>query len=59
MLKKDYLGEVALPLDDWFVDKATGKERSFGFDEPGNEVSVDLYPSDKSAYPLLFNSPSH
>jgi hypothetical protein len=43
MLTKDYLGEVALPLDDWFVDKQTGKERSFGFGQPGNEVSGYLY----------------
>jgi len=41
MLLKEYLGEVALPLDDWFVDKQTGKERSFGFDQPGNE-SISL-----------------
>lgn len=39
MLSKEYLGEVALPLDDWFVDKRTGKERPFGFDQPGNQVS--------------------
>lgn len=38
MLKKEYLGEVALPLEDWFVDKASGKERVYGFDQPGNEV---------------------
>ena len=30
MLSKEYRGEVALPLDDWFVDKQTG---SFGFDQ--------------------------
>jgi phosphatidylserine decarboxylase len=42
MLSKEYLGEVALPLDDWFVDKQTGRERSFGFDHPGNEVSLYL-----------------
>jgi phosphatidylserine decarboxylase len=42
MLSKEYLGEIALPLDDWFVDKQTGKERSFGFDQPGNEVGCHL-----------------
>jgi hypothetical protein len=42
MLSKEYLGEVALPLEDWFVDKQTGTQRSFGFDQPGNKVS--LYP---------------
>ncbi|KAL1664147.1 phosphatidylserine decarboxylase-domain-containing protein [Schizophyllum commune] len=31
MLKKDYIGEVALPLDDWFAN-----DRAFGFNEPGN-----------------------
>ena len=43
MLTKDYLGEVALSLEDWFVDKQTGKERSFGFDQSGNQVSSYLY----------------
>jgi phosphatidylserine decarboxylase len=33
---KDYLGEVALPLDDWF----SGEEGSaLGFDNPSNQVS--------------------
>ncbi|KAF8166385.1 C2 domain-containing protein, partial [Pholiota molesta] len=31
MLKKEYLGEVALPLEDWFND------REFPFDHPGNK----------------------
>ncbi|KAF8160416.1 hypothetical protein BJ912DRAFT_1035445 [Pholiota molesta] len=31
MLKKEYLGEVALPLEDWFND------REFAFDHPGNK----------------------
>ncbi|KAF5359407.1 hypothetical protein D9756_003659 [Leucocoprinus leucothites] len=30
MLSKDYLGEAALPLEDWFV------ERSLSFEDPGN-----------------------
>lgn len=34
-LTKEYLGEVALPLDDWF----RGEEGSaLGFDDPGNQV---------------------
>jgi phosphatidylserine decarboxylase len=39
MLRKEYLGEVSLPLEDWFADKHTGKDREFGFDQPGNIVS--------------------
>jgi C2 domain len=50
MLSKEYLGEVALPLDDWFVDKQTGEQRSFGFDQPGNKVSLYLDLSDQSTY---------
>lgn len=51
MLTKEYLGEVALPLDDWFIDKQTGKERSFGFGQPGNEVS--LYPFTPTSNQLI------
>jgi phosphatidylserine decarboxylase len=36
MIKKDYLGEVALPLEDWFVD------RPLGFDDPANIVRIFL-----------------
>ncbi|KAA1476264.1 hypothetical protein DENSPDRAFT_884196 [Dentipellis sp. KUC8613] len=37
MLKKDYLGEAALPLEDWF------KDSKYAFDDPGNEpFSVPL-----------------
>ncbi|KJA14260.1 hypothetical protein HYPSUDRAFT_59467 [Hypholoma sublateritium FD-334 SS-4] len=32
ILKKDYLGEVAVPLDDWF------NNRDFGFDHPRNTL---------------------
>ena len=32
MLTKDYLGEAALPLEDWFKDDA------YGFDDPNNKV---------------------
>jgi phosphatidylserine decarboxylase len=31
MLKKEYLGEVGLPLDDWFMG-----EGRLGFDDPSN-----------------------
>lgn len=34
MLTKDYLGEVALPLDAWFPDN-----RSYAFHDPSNIVS--------------------
>ena len=34
ILKKDYLGEVAVPLDDWFND------RELGFDHPRNTVRM-------------------
>jgi hypothetical protein len=33
MLKKEYLGEVGLPLDDWFRG-----EGALGFDDPHNQV---------------------
>ena len=36
--RKDYLGEVALPMEDWFRDGA-----SVSFEDPGNEVSI-CYP---------------
>ncbi|TFK17463.1 hypothetical protein FA15DRAFT_676048 [Coprinopsis marcescibilis] len=47
MLGKDYLGEVALPLEDWFVDREVGaavsKERPYGWDDPNNKAfSLDL-----------------
>ena len=32
MLTKEYLGEAALPLEDWFV------ERPFAYDDPNNTV---------------------
>jgi hypothetical protein len=53
MLSKEYLGEVALPLDDWFVDKQTGIQRSFGFDQPGNNVTLYLDYSLPSTYFLF------
>jgi len=37
LLRKDYLGEVSLPLDDWFPD---GKDKFYGFNQPGNEVTT-------------------
>jgi len=38
--KADYLGEVALALDDWFVDRNSpdGEVRAYGFEEDGNNV---------------------
>lgn len=39
VIRKDYLGEVAIPLEDWFFDRARDKQRAFGFGQPGNEVS--------------------
>lgn len=38
LLRKDYLGEVSLPLDDWFLDKRKNFDKDYGFDQPGNEV---------------------
>lgn len=37
VLTKDYLGEAALPLEDWFV------ERPFAFDDPTNIVSWQFF----------------
>jgi C2 domain len=43
-LGKDYLGEAALPLDDWFTCFAPDeKDRSFAFDDAGNTVSLSLF----------------
>jgi len=42
LLKRDYLGEVSLPLEDWFVDKKNDKERVYGFHQEGNEVRQPL-----------------
>jgi phosphatidylserine decarboxylase len=35
MLKREYLGEVALPLEDWFKD-----DNAFAFDDPNNKAST-------------------
>ena len=40
MLKKEYLGEVALPLDDWFRDEGV-----YAFEDPHNRVWVGLPPT--------------
>ncbi|KAI0245970.1 phosphatidylserine decarboxylase-domain-containing protein [Lactifluus subvellereus] len=40
MLKKEYMGEHALPLDEWF------KGNAFAFDDPDNEASL---PCDRTA----------
>ena len=37
MLTKDYLGEVAIPLEDWFNDN-----NAFGFDGANNKVSLHI-----------------
>lgn len=37
MLKKDYLGEIALPLDDWFRE-----DEVYAFDDPDNKVGKFL-----------------
>ncbi|KAF7971904.1 hypothetical protein HWV62_19467 [Athelia sp. TMB] len=43
MLKKEYLGEAALALDDWFRDEASGV---FSFDDPANQpYTVNLVSS--------------
>jgi phosphatidylserine decarboxylase len=36
---KDYLGEAALPLNDWFTS-ADENNRAYAFDDAGNTVSV-------------------
>ncbi|KDR76857.1 hypothetical protein GALMADRAFT_37282, partial [Galerina marginata CBS 339.88] len=37
-LTKEYLGEVSIPLEDWFGKDEDGeeKERTYAFDQPGN-----------------------
>lgn len=35
MIKKEYLGEVSIPLEDWFRN-----DSAFPFDDPNNKVSV-------------------
>jgi phosphatidylserine decarboxylase len=39
LLKKDYLGEVALPLEDWFAEG-----RAIGFDDAANQVCFFPFP---------------
>jgi phosphatidylserine decarboxylase len=40
MLKKEYLGEVAFPLDEWFLDReGGGAQRPYAFDDAANTVS--------------------
>ena len=38
MITKDYLGEVAIPLEDWFSDSHGGATDAYGFDDPNNKV---------------------
>ena len=40
LLRKEYLGEVSVPLDDWFVDGRNSHDKGYGFDQPGNEVRL-------------------
>jgi phosphatidylserine decarboxylase len=39
MLSKEYLGEVALPLDDWFLEK-DGTPRPYAWDDANNKVCL-------------------
>ena len=48
LLKKEYLGEVSVPLDDWF-DR---KDKGYSFDQPGNEVG-SMIPCDSCLRVLL------
>ncbi|KAF8881364.1 phosphatidylserine decarboxylase-domain-containing protein [Infundibulicybe gibba] len=42
MLTKDYLGEVALPLEDWFTDRE-GTPRPYAFDDPASKpLTINL-----------------
>ena len=45
MLRKEYLGEVSLPLplEDWFADKHGVKDGESGFDQLGNIVSCFIF----------------
>ena len=46
MLTKEYVGEVSLPLEDWFCDKdkdGKDKEKTYGFDQPSNEACILIY----------------
>jgi phosphatidylserine decarboxylase len=38
MITKDYLGEVAIPLEDWFSDSHGGATDAYGFDDPNKKV---------------------
>jgi phosphatidylserine decarboxylase len=42
ILGQDYLGEAALPLDEWFFGPGaeSEKERAYPFDDVGNTVSI-------------------
>ncbi len=43
LLKRDYLGEVSVPLEDWFIDKKNDKERVYGFYQEGNAVRPTFF----------------
>ena len=38
MLKKDYLGEAWIPIEDWFRNGS-----AYAFEDPENKVSVTLF----------------
>jgi phosphatidylserine decarboxylase len=45
-LTKEYLGEVSIPLEDWFCDKdkdGKDKEKMYGSDQPGNEACIPSF----------------
>lgn len=53
MLKKEYMGEHALPLDEWF------KGTAFAFDDPDNQVCRSLLSKDiRAGNRLCLYSPS-
>lgn len=53
VLKKDYLGEVAIPLDDWFRD-----DNAYSFDDPNNMVLLFAILSALVTQPRLSRSRS-
>ena len=53
-LTKEYLGEVSIPLEEWFCYKdkdGKDKEKIYGFDQPGNEACIlSFKPFDMNTY---------
>lgn len=57
MLSKEYLGEVALPLDDWFLERDGVTPRAYEWDSDSNKVHCALL-CFSSLFVLLFpNAP--